>query len=156
MVNTILVRLIQFVCYVRSRRRLISSVSRRDRIAIGKLHSDVCRMHPQKRERAASQSALMSVSSVKVVLLKANLIYRRCFSLLPSLVPFLILREQDDLISFESDAPSKFAQIYLLTFLQNIARLTRRISNDCFILDVNRTSVTTVREILYFAMQALP
>jgi len=83
----------------------------------------------------------MSVSSVKVVLLKANLIYRQCFSLFPSLVPFSILREQDDLISYESDAPSKFVQIYLLTFLQNIARLTRGISNDCFILDVNRTSV---------------
>lgn len=100
-VNTSLVHLIQFVCYVRSRRGLISSVSRRDRIAIGKLHSDVCRMHPQKRERAVSQSALMSVSSGKVVLLKEDLIYCRSFSLPPSLVPFSLLREQDDLIFYE-------------------------------------------------------
>lgn len=101
----------------------------------------------------------MSVSSGKVVLLKANLIYRRGFSLFPSLsrLPFSIHREQDDLIPYESDAPSKFVQIYLLTFLQNIARLTKRISSQMIVLFLTGMEhlLRSVRE-LYFAMQALP
>lgn len=38
------------------------------------------------------------------------------------------------LFSTSDDAPSKFVQIYLLTFLQNTARLTRRISSQMIAL----------------------
>jgi len=107
-----------------------------------------------ERERAVSQSALMSVYSGKVVLLKANLIYRRSLHLTP--VPFPSSREQDDLISYERrseqicpNLPTDISAKHSPTNEENL------ISNDCFILDVNRTSVTVARE-LYFAVQASP
>lgn len=125
---------------------LISSVDfeRGYRIAIGKLHRDVCGMHPTTNE-SPTQSALMSVSSGKVNALKSGFnLSRRRSSFLPSSRFLFSERARWSYFLRESGVPSKFVQIYLLTFLQNIYYSAANEENFvslivyCFIFNVNR------------------
>lgn len=71
------------------------------------------------------QSTLMSVSSGKVNTLKSR--FNLSSALLLLALSRFLFSESEMILFPASDVPSKFVQIYLLTFLQNIARLTRRI-----------------------------
>lgn len=101
-------------------------------------------------EWIASQSSLMSVSTGKVMLLKAR--FNLASALLLALSRFLF--SESEMILFPaSGVSSKFVQIYLLTFLQNTARLTSNEENSislivyCFIFNVNRENICYNREL---------
>lgn len=156
LVNTIHVRLIQFVCYVRSRRGLISSVGF-ERLPHCYWQTTSRRVwNASYGEWIPSQSSLMSVSTGKVMLLKAR--FNLSSALLLLALSRFLFSESEMILFPASGVSSKFVQIYLLTFLQNTARLTKRIPSRwlfivLFLTWIERTSATTAGITLYFAIR---